>query len=62
MAFQVAVTKFGIRPPDFWTMPPSQFWWLVETMDPPSARGRLDEAERRAIGEALRGNAKGDFW
>ncbi|MGL4296693.1 MAG: hypothetical protein ACRCTG_13330 [Aestuariivirga sp.] len=57
----MAVTKFGVRPPDFWTMPPKHFWWLVETLDPPSSRG-LDEADRRAIGEALRGNGKGAFW
>ena len=56
------MTKFGIAPPDFWTMTPQHFWWLVETLDPPEGPAGLDEADRRAIGEALSGNLKGDFW
>ena len=43
-------------------MPPQQFWWLMETLDSSGPGGSLSEADRRDIAEALRGNAKGDFW
>jgi len=58
----LAVTKFGIAPPDFWAMPPRHFWWLVETLDPPGTGRGLSEADRRDIAEALKGNPKGEFW
>lgn len=43
-------------------MPPRQFWWLMETLDPPSGSKGLSEADERDIAQALRGNPKGDFW
>jgi hypothetical protein len=43
-------------------MPPRDFWWLIETLDPPEGGSKLSEADRRDIAEALKGNSKGDFW
>lgn len=43
-------------------MRPGHFWWLVETLDAQKQKRGLSEADRRDISEALKGNAKGEFW
>lgn len=33
-AYKAAVGQGWIGPADFWTMPPGEFWWLVEAHSP----------------------------
>lgn len=42
------MTRFGLKPAEFWQLRPFEIWWLIEAFAPPKY-GSLTEAEAEAL-------------